>query len=283
MSTSISAAQHHVDEGNRFLESDRPADAAAEFTMAIRASAPAPNPDALTGRAFALLESDATTKDTLAAFAEARPYGNENPRFMTQYVRLYLVVYESYAKSRDIMDKAIKKRAMQLQKDAYAGIDSIVTSFKAASDRNDAQALVWATRMVSLADWMDEYEIENEWLGGRRVNPCRDLAPQLYRPVSESGIERLLNDPDMKAEFRRDVTGRAERQLVYRGNDAVPKKGRKSAGGTGTSGIRSLSWKVLAVLLVVSIVLLMVKWWLGGLVLLAAAGYVLYQLKMKAA
>jgi hypothetical protein len=99
MSTTVSAAQRHIEEGNRFLKLDRPADAAAEFTMAIRESAPTPNPEALAGRAFAQLRSDAPMKETFAAFAEARPHNGSNPDFMTQSVRFNLAMAESYENS----------------------------------------------------------------------------------------------------------------------------------------------------------------------------------------
>jgi hypothetical protein len=136
--------------------------------------------------------------------------------------------------------------------------------------------------MVQLADWMDEFEVQSHRLPGKTLHPCRTLAPRLYQPVADAGVERLFNDPEAQEEIRRDITGRAQRQLVYRGNDATPAKSRKGTGISRSSDPGGISWKLLAVFIVVGVVLLMVKWWLGGLVLVAAAGYVIYQFKKKA-
>lgn len=273
--TQVDRARQHVAAGQRFMVQERWQDAAAEFTLAIRASAPRPNSEALRGRAIATLRSDASVEETDKAFAEARPYIADSSVFWSNYIRYFLGQWARYDnRSPDKRSQSILRDVTRQRDIALDELDRGIARFKEQlrSGHWDTAADT-AGVMVRLADWMDGFELES-WIG-RTVFPLRDYAPRLYRAVAESDLQAKAPadlDPESKEHLDDEVIGRARRQLVYRGNDTVVTTRRSSE--SAQRSIPIWGWIVGAV---VEVILLATVWWLALLIALGVGGFVFYR------
>jgi hypothetical protein len=206
-------SQHHTMKGYRLLAQGAYADAAEAFARALWSPGGKRNPDALAGRAQAMVRCDVSLQEKIDAVMAARAAGYADPRHWALSVRFALVTCHHLLDHLSNLTGAARNQLRVLRETAADDVARGTMTYRRLIDAGDRAGYPWGAALVSMGDWTWGFEPAGADNGASRRFPFRDLAAIFYRPVAESDLANLFTDAAVREEIDRLITGQARRRL----------------------------------------------------------------------
>jgi len=203
--------EHHLHRGLRLSEQQDWDAASWQFQLAYRRSTETIRPDVLAAWGKAVLGSSKSWEEKVRTLVVLSDTGYRHPAFWALALQAYLQVLDQYD-GRDIAIPPSTRRFVEQLRGIVADcVDVGTATFRGLMDAGNQSAYAWGAALVSTGDSLYVFEGAEAGLCGRF--PYRSIAETLYRPVAQSELDSLFDDPDTKRDIQQFLTARARMQL----------------------------------------------------------------------
>ncbi|MGD9711164.1 MAG: hypothetical protein AB7V46_03750 [Thermomicrobiales bacterium] len=234
------SADFHAQRGQRLMNAGEWVAAEREFARALIEAGSEPTPEMLAGRAAATLRSPCSWQRKVEALRAANTPGQNCPQFWALSMRSYLQILDQLDGRNGALSPNATRQLQELRHDVANLVTHGTTRFQSCFEAGDRNAWPWGAALVAMGDWLYEFEGIEAGRFGRA--PYRPIAATLYRPVAETDLSSLFDDPETQRDIRTHLTLRAQ-MLLYRLGPAASARPKRR----GRPGFEPSGWTLIAI------------------------------------